>query len=159
MRSVFVHRDERPREQVPMTPMIDIVFLLLIFFVCASAGQIRESVLATELAAGGEASEELPDREPPLLGQLWLHLRREADERTIVEFNNPQYGQAFDDFDRLRGRLLELAAVAREMPVILEIAPDVPMGDMIRVYDICRQADFETIQFAAEMPGLPESRG
>ena len=30
-----------------MTPLIDVVFLLLIFFVCASTGQIRESLLPT----------------------------------------------------------------------------------------------------------------
>ena len=35
-----------------MTPLIDVVFLLLIFFVCASTGQIRESLLPTELSGG-----------------------------------------------------------------------------------------------------------
>ncbi|NOX53252.1 MAG: biopolymer transporter ExbD [Planctomycetes bacterium] len=153
MRSVFAEQRDRMREQVPMTPMIDIVFLLLIFFVCASAGQIRESLLATELAAGDVQSEEPLQREPPLLGQLWLHLRRRPDQRTVVEFNNPEYGRTFDDFDRLQVRLQELASIAREIPVILDIEPDVPMGDMIRVYDICRGADFETIQFATEAAG------
>ena len=39
-------------ENNSMTPMIDVIFQLLIFFVCASAGQTLESHLPTELAAG-----------------------------------------------------------------------------------------------------------
>ena len=32
-----------------MTPMIDVVFLLLIFFVCASIGAVREDIMPTRL--------------------------------------------------------------------------------------------------------------
>ena len=38
--------------KMEMTPMIDVVFLLLIFFVCASIGQIPESLLPTPLNSG-----------------------------------------------------------------------------------------------------------
>ncbi len=147
----FRDRDH-PREQVPMTPMIDVVFLLLIFFVCASAGQVREFLLGTELSAGDVQSEQPVPKQPPLLGQLWLHLRRTAQGHTLVEFNDPTYGQTFDDFQQLQERLKELAAVAPELPVILDIDPDVPMDDMIAVYDACRLANFETVKFATRQP-------
>ena len=39
-----------------MTPMIDVVFQLLIFFVVASTGQVAEALLPTELAASGTAA-------------------------------------------------------------------------------------------------------
>ena len=143
----YQHR-ENAREHVPMTPMIDIVFLLLIFFVCASVGQIRESLLATELSAGDVDSSENLEREQPLVGELWLRLRRVGANRTVVEFNNAQFGRRFEDFRDLQDQLQQLAAVAPDMPVILDIAPLVPMEDMIHVYDICRGAQFQTIQFA-----------
>ena len=128
-----------------MTPMIDVVFLLLIFFVCASVGQIRESLLPTELPAGSIESPESMDAEKPL-GEVWLKLFRNDGTRTVVEMNDHRY----HDFQHLQATLVELSELASEIPVILDIAAEVPMQDMIRVYDACRAADFETIQFAIE---------
>jgi biopolymer transport protein ExbD len=129
-----------------MTPMIDVVFLLLIFFVCASIGQIRESSLPTPLAAGSvEAVDPVESPEP--LGEVWVRLaRRGAGEGvvTTAEVNN----QLYDDWDRLRGTLRELASVAPEIPVILDIDHGVPVGDFVDIFDTCRSAGFDNIQFA-----------
>jgi biopolymer transport protein ExbD len=132
-----------------MTPMIDVVFLLLIFFVCASVGQIRESTLPTPLAAGSiEAAD--PIEAPKPLGEVWIRLaRRGAGEGavTTAEVNNQQY----EDWDRLRGTLRELASVAPEIPVILDIGQSVPVGDFVDIFDTCRSAGFDDIQFATEL--------
>ena len=141
------------RENTSMTPMIDIVFLLLIFFVCASVGQIKESLLPTELSAGSVESPDVSVENQPLVGELWLHLRRTERNRTVVEFDNPEFGRRFEDFNRLKTQLLKLANAAAEMPVILDIEATVPVGDVIRIYDTCRAANFESIHFATE----PES--
>ena len=110
-----------------MTPMIDVVFLLLIFFVCASIGQIPESTLPTPLAAGSiEAAD--PIEAPKPLGEVWIRLARRGagkDAVTTAEVNNQRY----EDWDRLRGTLRELASVAPEIPVILDIGKSVPVGD------------------------------
>ena len=56
-----------------MTPLIDVVFLLLIFFVCASTGQIRESLLPTELSGGSiESAAAVPQERP--LGEAWVRV-------------------------------------------------------------------------------------
>ena len=48
-----------------MTPMIDVVFLLLVFFVCASVGQKPDSLLPAELSTGEtEAKVEVPPEDP-----------------------------------------------------------------------------------------------
>ena len=129
-----------------MTPVIDVVFLLLIFFVCASIGQIRESTLPTPLAAGSiEAVDAVEAPEP--LGEVWVKLsRRGAGERvvTTAEVNN----QLYDDWGRLRGTLRELASVAPEIPVILDIDHGVPVGDFVDILDTCRSAGFDNVQFA-----------
>ncbi len=130
-----------------MTPMIDVVFLLLIFFVCASIGQIRESHLPTPLAAGSVEMTD-PVQTPPPLGRFWITLERTADGSTIATLNERQ----FRDWNLLHGVLHDLAAAASEFPVILDIAPQVPAGDVIDIYDTCRAANFETVQFATGTP-------
>lgn len=148
MRIPTSHQSGRPTENSSMTPMIDVVFLLLIFFVCASVGQLRELLLPTDLAAGSIESA-TPVDQPKPLGEVWLHLERRNGNETVIKLNDREY----TDFGELQTTLRELAEIASEIPVILDTEPDVPMGDMIRVYDTCRAANFDTIQFAVESPG------
>lgn len=144
MRIPTYHNHDADRDDQSMTPMIDVVFLLLIFFVCASVGQIRESLLPTKLSAGMVDSEEVVEHPKPL-GEVWLHLRRIDDLRTVTELN----GREYRDFASLKAKLIELAQLAPEIPVILDIEPDVPLSDLVRVYDTCRAAEFQSINFAA----------
>jgi biopolymer transport protein ExbD len=129
--------------------MIDVVFLLLIFFVCASIGQIRESHLPTPLAGAGSVEVSQAVETPPPLGNFWITLQREADGSTTATLNERQ----FRDWVQLRSVLHQLAAAAAEVPVILDIAPQVPAGDVIDIYDTCKAANFETIQFATGSAG------
>jgi biopolymer transport protein ExbD len=140
-----VHQDRHSaQDSMAMTSMIDVVFLLLIFFVCAASGQIHESQLATDLAPGSIESTEIVDAPKPL-GEVWLRLKQRAGG-TVVEVKEREY----EDFASLQETLALLAEVAPEIPVILDIDADVPLGDMIRVYDACRTAQFESIHFAAK---------
>lgn len=129
-----------------MTPMIDVVFQLLIFFVIASTGQVAESFLPTALPPTGAvaASAEPPEREP-WADEVWVKLHRDGD-RTIADMN----GTLYEDLAQLEQVLRTLAEISRDNPVILDIAGDVPLGDLIRVYDACRAAGFESIAFAAD---------
>jgi biopolymer transport protein ExbD len=137
MRIPVSHQQSREHDDSFMTPMIDVVFLLLIFFVCASIGQIRESTLPTPLAAGSIEAVD-PIESPQPLGDVWVRLARngEGDSAvTTAEVNDLLY----DDWDRLRGILRELASVAPEIPVILDIEHDVrhvPFG-RFRQHPVC----------------------
>ena len=140
----------RHPRRMSLTPMIDVVFLLLIFFVCASTGQIRESLLPTELSGGSIESAAAAPRERPL-GEAWVRVvapgQANGGMRIEVE------GQTFSGPDRHRdlSRFLRtLAATARELPVILDIEPDVPLGEALAAYDAARSADFEAIHFAVD---------
>ncbi len=136
-----------------MTSMIDVVFLLLVFFVCASIGQIREATLATELPAGG-ISAGAPSDEPTPLDTVWLKLR-EHRGITVAELN----GRDYSDVGALLDTLRTLARLDTSIPVVLDIAPDVPLGDVIRVYDACRAAEFQSIRFAADANRLQPAGG
>ena len=131
-----------------MTPLIDLVFLLLVFFICASVGRVAEQVLPTELKGASAAVAEVqPEPEP--LGELWVHLIRRG-ERTAAEVN----GVLHPDLPALADILNGLAAAdaAGEMPVILDIDPPVPAGDVITAYDAARAAGFARVSFAADAP-------
>ncbi len=130
-----------------MTPLIDVVFQLLIFFICASTGHLREMLLPTDFAAGAIGDKAPRQIEKPL-GEVRIKLRREIDT-TIYQVE----GREFQELDQLEEILRSLAATAIEIPVILEILPDVPLGDAVSVYDTCRAARFRSIHFAID-PGL-----
>ena len=152
MRRPDYRQHDENRESAAMTPMIDVVFLLLIFFVCAATGQVPEDLLSTELPPQGaiDAEATLPDPEDPTV-PLWIHLSR-SDGRTLIELNEREY----DDMQSLQQVLAALAEVAPESPVVLDIAQNVPVGDMVRVLDISKAAGFESISFATDKePGEP----
>lgn len=130
-----------------MTPLIDVVFLLLIFFICASTGHLREMLLPTDFAAGAIGDTAPRQIEKPL-GEVRIKLRREIDT-TIFQVE----GLEFRDLERLEGMVRSLAKTAIDIPVILEIDGDVPLGDAVGVYDVCRAEKFHSIHFAAD-PGL-----
>jgi len=136
-----------------MTPLIDVVFLLLIFFVCASTGQIRESLLPTELSGGSIESAVAAPRERPL-GEAWVRVMAPGQAGTGIRIEVE--GRTFSGPDRHRelSRFLRtLAATARELPVILDIEPDVPLGEALAAYDAARTADFDAIHFAVDPAG------
>lgn len=144
MRRPAYQHPEEDRADSKMTPMIDVVFLLLIFFVCAASFQVIEDVLPTELPPSGVV--ESPELPPEIeeLGQVVLRLYVQ-DAQAVVELN----GRPYPPQEELRTLLIETAKLAPQIPVILDIAADVPMGFVVEIYDLCRIAGFETINFAA----------
>ncbi len=143
MRIPHSHQDRRPIE-IAMTPMIDVVFLLLIFFICTASFQMIEDLLPTSLAVSGGNSAPAPVEVEPELERVLVQATSDGGQtRWIV---NERSCDSLADVQRV------LEAVARidvSLPVILDVAPEVPLGDMINVYDLARLVGFERIQFAA----------
>ncbi len=141
-RSPFARRE--PLE-IKMTPMIDVVFLLLVFFVWTASFQVVEYLLPSELSTllGNQAALEEP---PP-----------EADFEDVViriHWTDDQPGwtindQQADSLAQLHQRLQAIAQVKQDAPVILHPDQEVPLGDVINVFDLSRLVGFEKIQFVA----------
>jgi len=144
---VPLSRQSNRRIDVTMTPMIDIVFLLLIFFLCTASFQIVEKVLPTPLSTSGTA--ELPQEIEPELAELEevvIQLRWTAGQPTWV-INERVYAS----IDDVRQTLTALAGLQADLPVILDVADEAPLGAVVDLYDICRLAGFEKVQFAASI--------
>ncbi len=137
----------RGRElEIKLTPMIDVVFLLLVFFIWNARLQKLEYVLPSQLstATGNQETEAV---EPP----------PEADFDDVVvriRWLNQQPSWSINDnpvasLDQLQQRLMTIQRIKTDAPVILHPDRQVPLGHVIDVYDRSRSAGFERIQFAA----------
>ena len=126
-----------------MTPMIDVVFLLLIFFVCASIGDVREDIMPTRLSAGTVSAAD-PVEQEVWVTEIWVKLTNHDGGPVQLALND----RPMDSFDQLILQLQALAEVTPDSPVILDISPEVTCGDYMRAYDSCVAADFESIHFA-----------
>ena len=129
-----------------VTPMVDVVFQLLVFFVLASGGRIAERTLSTALSAGTVASTvplPTPAERP---AEIWLHLQRDTlDHKTTLRVNTGPSG----DLALLPQTLRAANVVDSPTSVILDVQGKVPWGDVIQAYDACRAAKFRAINFAA----------
>ena len=136
------------RDYGGLTPMIDVVFNLLIFFVVGAGSFAADKLLATKLSAtsGSVTSSTAAEQRPVWALTVNLALRLNPAGEPIVDMN----GMAYSDRNLIKSQLRALAEASPESPINLEIAPDVPLGDMIDIYDACRAAGFETINFVTQ---------
>jgi biopolymer transport protein ExbD len=129
-----------------MTPLIDVVFQLLIFFVCTASFEAAEELLPTSLVAEQATVAGTTEPEPPP-ERVVIKIRL-ADGRVRWLVNEQPYA----DLTSLDAALLRVAAIDRNVPVTLDAEGAVPLGDVVDVYDRSRLAGFRTIQFAANLP-------
>ena len=128
-----------------MTPMIDVVFLLLIFFVWTAGTQIVEYILPGDMSAQlgnleSDITEPLPEQD---FDNVVIRLRYDGDlpDWTI---NDEQMKTA----DDVGATLRSLAAINISAPIVVHPDANVPMGYVIEVYDIARLAGFAQVSFA-----------
>ena len=125
-------------EGVPLTPMIDVVFLLLCFFVTSQifAQWETEVDITLPTAATGTTPQRLP-------GEVIINVL--PDGQAVVN------GQSLDG-DGLAAMLQRLVALFPGQPVLLRADKATPYEHVIRVLDICRQVDIWNISFATIAP-------
>jgi biopolymer transport protein ExbD len=80
---------------------------------------------------------------------VWVKLSLDRPSgRTVADMN----GTAYEDLSQLKAQLRALSELSPDSPVILDNGDEVPLGDVISVYDTCRAAGFESVNFAADAP-------
>lgn len=144
MRRPNYQRTDEGRADARMTPMIDVTFQLLIYFLCTQSFQAGEGVLPTNLPPLGAASA-APKETVRDLEMVKIELAQQGDSLRVR-----LAGRAVDGLAELSPRLRELAGQAADLPVILDIQPEVEVGHVIAVYDTCLAVGFEHINFAAK---------
>ena len=145
MRRPELHQRTRGDLEISMTPMIDVVFLLLVFFVWTASFQVVENMLPTSLlTVAGTQATELAEPAPDLdFDEIVIRLIWEG--RTLRwQINNMRVAS----LDEVRRRLDQIAAIRQSATVILHPDQEVPIGDVVDVYDQARLAGFKQVQFA-----------
>ena len=145
MRSPSCFAGSRSELDVTMTPMIDVVFLLLIFFVWTASFRIMEYELPGDLTPPSTQGESIAiDPEEIDYEQIIVQVRP-GERGPIWQVNETEV----TDRSQLRGFLEHIARIKNDLPVIVDPSDEAPLGIVIEVYDSAIAAGFDTIQFAA----------
>lgn len=137
----LTHQSRRP--PVPglhMAAMIDVVFLLLIFFMCTSSFRKPEEDLPTQLprvvGQQGATQEDFPPTRITL---------RTIGGGVLVECD----GQSCPTFDALQEQIRMRRQAVGEISVIVEGQADVPFRWMVGAVDACYAANVYRVAFSA----------
>ena len=125
-------RRRRPSPTLNLAPFVDIVFLLVIFFMVTSTFITPEEGLPVDLPSAQSAEQE-PTGVPVVVvdarGQVFLGNRRYSDAALFAELK-----------DRLAGK--------KDRTVVLRADSKVPHGRVVEVMDILRQAGASRVAIA-----------
>jgi biopolymer transport protein ExbD len=132
--------------EIAITPMIDCVFLLLIFFMVTSTLHRQEADISFALPGVAEQSDsvEIPDEQI---------IEITADGRVML--NELEYDTPEDhDLPELKEMLLRFCATAKanKVEAMITIAPDdaVKHQRVVDVLNACAAAKIENVTFAVE---------
>lgn len=121
-----------------MTPMIDVIFLLLLFFMSTSVFAQIESEMEITLPQASEST--VMDRAPY---EIIINVR--ADGTIVVN-------QRTLTLEELEAMLVKVADIFQGQSVIVRGDTDTPMGAAIDVLNACAKADIHNVSFATINP-------
>ena len=144
MRTSYSPGSQRASVDSMMTPMIDVVFLLLVFFLASSSFQRLEKTLPSAVASAPDLTQEgnSPEQVPPkYLTDLSdvlvrIHRPKNAALNDFVEYS--MNGEPVANLELLSNRMKAILRVRADVPIVIDPEDDVPAGEAIRVYDIAR---------------------
>lgn len=126
---------------IPMAPMIDVVFLLLIFFMCAASFKILESEIGVNLPVSAQAE---PDAKIP--DEVIIDILSDG----AIFVNEQEYDSSLSkDLPQLRAMLSQVAEVFKDQAVIIRGAEEVSHGRVVDVLNTCAAAKIARISFFA----------
>lgn len=135
-----------------MTPMIDVVFLLLIFFLSTASFTTVEFLLPTNLQVEAEST---PNGQTGSIDQWLADLREQRDE-IVIKINTTDGLATYDlageavAVGELQTRLRDIAQLPEILPIIIQPAPQVEMATAIMIYDFAVDAGCQEIYFAVK---------
>ena len=124
--------------QLNMASMVDVVFLLLIFFMCTSSLNQPENDLSSQLSRVGTGRRQAAA--PERLVRIKLFNVVEGVLITCDE-------KPFPDFSSLEAELRRRAAL-EDRPVVIEGQAGIPFRYMVAALDVCHRAGMRRVAFS-----------
>ena len=134
----FGRPHEAEGDTVQMAPLVDIVFLTLVFFMVTSVYSNLESEVDITLPTAGSA---VTDERTQ--GEIYINVR---DDGQIV-LNDREV-----NLEKLEDTLIKVSTHFPGGEVIIRGDRDARHGRMIEILDACKKADIQNISFAAIQP-------
>ena len=139
----------KPKMQPPLTPMIDVTFQLLLFFLLTFQFREREGQIPGSLPQQGQGGADMKkELEMPI--RISLRPVDASGERVIFEVEGEPH--AIESAARLGIVLLRRAAkVGTDVPVIINSRDDVQWRWVVEVFNQSVRAKFKNVGFATTL--------
>ena len=132
--------------EIPITPMIDAVFLLLVFFMVTSTLHRQEADISFALPGVADQSEsvEIPDEQ---IIEIYSDGNVVLNDLTYDKADDPELPELVEMLTRFKK-----TAEANQVEAMITIAPadDVKHQRVVDVLNACAAARLENVTFAAE---------
>ncbi len=136
----FFRDSEGEKIDFAIAPMIDVVFLLLIFFISTSSLKLQETQLGVNIPT--RAKEEIQSEE--VLDEILIAI----DKTKQVFVNNRKYDSPESEtLPDLTTMLYKLGRIFAEQEVIIDIKAGVKHGRVVDVLNSCAAARIKNISF------------
>jgi biopolymer transport protein ExbD len=139
---------------IPMTPMIDIIFQLILFFLCTMKFHVPEGQQSINLPVQGQPSAQVASPVP----DIPLVLRRnpagtpgDEDYVPLIRLSD----SAVTSWKGLLDSLKLLSARNRDVRIVLDVAPEVIHENVVKALDQCAGAEVRNVSFA--QPAKPRN--
>jgi biopolymer transport protein ExbD len=147
-------RQKRKKEtgnmELNMTSMIDVVFLLLIYFVITASFAVGEGVITANFPAGTGPAEDVPKLEEPI--KIIVSSRGETGYRLDVN-KSATAPSTFADLIRILKGMQESGLYSDENPVVVQPSGDVRWQHVVNAYNAALSARYKNIAFAQASGG------
>ncbi len=135
-------RKKRQPLEITLTPMIDVVFLLLIFFMVTTTFNQQSAIKISLPEAQGEET---------LLDEKIIMLTINADGIYFISGDDDLPHQLVNQkVDTLKRALMQAAGNSRQIPFIISADGKTPHQAVITVLDVASQLGFNRITFATK---------
>jgi len=121
-----------------MAPMVDIIFLLLIFFIAAAVYSQWEAKLEIKVPTS-----ETAEHRPRFPGEAIINI----DSSGNFFLNSVRYSP-----ERLKVILRKLSKTYPDQPIVIRADKKTPYSYLVQLLDICAETDIANISFAALNP-------
>ncbi|MBQ9811819.1 MAG: biopolymer transporter ExbD [Thermoguttaceae bacterium] len=141
--------------ELNLTSMIDVIFLLLIFFVLTTDFKEPEKLLPTNLNGSGAISSEIAQtQEERDLGKIVARVAVDASGKIEYAID----GKRVDSLQNVEATFVALQEIDPNVPVIVDPDANAPLESVLDVYDCARRAGLAKIKFAASPEALAAAR-
>jgi len=128
--------------EVPLSSMIDVVFLLLIYFIVTQKPIIEETLLSCDLPTPGATP---PKEKPTLLTVEAIRFYPNLSPTDPKELDTFYLNQIRMTFDQVKQQLQAIADSDPKQTVIINCGPNAVHQKLVKILDLCTEVGLKSL--------------